>query len=102
MSSGSCGSAFCLHDLHHQQTKNIMVLVANTNTPPTVSNTDSKIIRMEVDFPGLVGGLPIFSSSLGVFRVEPVGVVVVMELESVGVIGVVKLESVGVVGVVGV
>ena len=77
-----------------------MLLVANANTPPTVSNTDSKIIRVEVDFPGLVGGLSIFSSSLGVFGF--LGVVVVVELESVGVIGVVELESVGVIGVVGV
>ena len=76
-----------------QTTSNIMMPVANTNTPPTVSNTGNKIFRTEVDFPGLVGE---FSSLLGVFRIESVGIVVI-ELESVGVIGVVKLESVGVI-----
>ena len=68
---------------------------------PTGSNTDSKMFRTdsEVDFPGSVGRLPIFSTLVGVFGVGSVGMVVVAELVSVGMIGVVGVEVIGVVGV---
>ena len=78
------------------QATSIMVPVPNT---PTGSNTDSKMFRTEVDFPGSVGRLPIFSTLVGVFGVGSVGMVVVAELVSVGMIGVVGVEVIGIVGV---
>ena len=81
-----------------QATSNI-IMVPVPNTPSmhvTGSNTDSNIFRTEVDFPGLVSGLP---TLMGVVRVGSVGMVVVVERISVGMIGVVSVQVIGVVGV---